>query len=79
MSRGRKKYTLDEQYALVAKQIEETERTLKDLKKKKRDLEAQRKEQNLSELRELIEKTGMSIEDVKDMIQGRERIQQKTV
>jgi len=71
MSRGRKRYTLEQQYDLVVEQIEEAERTLKDLKKRKRDLVEQRKEQNLSELSEMIEKTGMSIEEVKDLIQSK--------
>jgi len=71
MPRGRKKYTLDEQYDLLISQLEETERTMKDLKKKKKDLEAQRKKHQLSELNEMIAKTGMSIEEVKDLIQSK--------
>lgn len=71
MPRGRKKYTLEEHLEVTIKQIGETENTLKDLKGKKKKLEAQLKEQKLTELSTLIEETGISVDEVKDLIQSK--------
>jgi hypothetical protein len=72
MARGRKKYTLEEQYDLTVKQISETESVLKEFKAKKKELEAQLKEKQLSELSSLIESTGLSIEEIKGLIKKEE-------
>jgi hypothetical protein len=69
MARGRKKYTLDEQYELTVKQIADLEITLKDLKVKRKELEVSLKDRKLSELNNLILETGLSIEEIKDLIQ----------
>jgi hypothetical protein len=69
MARGRKKYTLDEQYELTVKQIGELETTLKDLKAKRKELEVSLKDRKLSELNNLIVETGLSIDEIKDLIQ----------
>jgi uncharacterized coiled-coil protein SlyX len=69
MARGRKKYTLDEQYELTVKQIGELETTLKDLKVKRKELEVALKDRKLSELNNLIVETGLSIDEIKDLIQ----------
>jgi restriction endonuclease S subunit len=69
MARGRKKYTLDEQYDLTVKQIGELEATLKDLKTKRKELEVSLKDRKLSELNNLIVETGLSIDEIKDLIQ----------
>lgn len=69
MPRGRKKYTLEEHLEVTIKQIGECERTLKDLKGKKKALEAQLNESKLSELSNLIEESGISIDEIKNLIQ----------
>jgi hypothetical protein len=69
MARGRKKYTLDEQYELTVKQIGELETALKELKTKRKELEVSLKDRKLSELNTLITETGLSIDEIKDLIQ----------
>lgn len=69
MARGRKPaLTLDEQLEKITEEINNMEASLKELKKVKKDLEEQIKMNRLSELDELIEKNGLSYDEVKEML-----------
>ena len=57
MPRGRKSYTL------------ETEAALKELKQKKKALEAEIKQKNIAELYDMIQQSGKSLDEVKAMLQ----------
>lgn len=68
MARGKKKLTLDEQLTKVTTEIETTEATLTELKATKKELEAQIRQQRLSELDELIQEKGLSFDEIKTML-----------
>ena len=68
MPRGRKSLTLDEQLAKITEEINNMEESLKKLKATKKDLEEQIKLNRLSELDDLISQSGMSIEDIKNIL-----------
>lgn len=69
MARGRKPVlTLDEQLAKITEEIENMESSLKELKKTKKDLEEQIKISRLAELDELITASGLSLEEVKGLL-----------
>ena len=69
MARGRKKaLTLDEQLEKIVSEIEETETQLKELKAKKEELETQVKMNRIAELDDLISASGLSLDEVKEMI-----------
>ena len=68
MPRGRKSLTLDEQLAKITEEINNMEESLKKLKATKKDLEEQIKLNRLSELDDLISQNGMSIEDIKNIL-----------
>lgn len=68
MPRGRKSLTLDEQLAKITEEIDNMEESLKKLKATKKDLEEQIKLNRLSELDDLISQSGMSIEDIKNIL-----------
>lgn len=69
MPRGRKAaLTLDEQLTKVTEDIENTEKDLKMLKEKKNELEQQIKYQKLEELSSLIDSSGKSIDEIREMI-----------
>lgn len=69
MPRGRKSYTLEEQLEITVNSIEETEAALKELKQKKKALEAEIKQKNIAELYDMIQQSGKSIDEVKAMLQ----------
>ena len=69
MPRGRKKMekiTLEEQLALVDKEIEATESSLKNLRLKRKDLKIE--EQQKDELYRLVQNSGKSLEEVIAML-----------
>lgn len=68
MARGRKNLTLDEQLEKITTEIENMENSLKELKDTKKELEEQIHQQRLSELDELIQKKGLSFDDLKEML-----------
>ena len=69
MARGRKvALTLDEQLAKITTEIENMETSLKEMKKAKKDLENQIKQARLSELDELVQKKGLSFDEIKEML-----------
>lgn len=70
MARGRKKaLTPDEQLTKVIQEIEATEIQLKELKNKKKELEEQIRANRISELDAFISSHGLSIEDVKELLE----------
>lgn len=70
MARGRKKaLTLDEQFEKVIADIAVTEAQLKELKNTKKELEEQLKTNRIAELDEFISSRGLSIEDVKELLE----------
>lgn len=69
MPRGRKKaLTLDEQLAQTITEIEQAEKALEELKAKKEKLEEEIKTNCIAELYDLISARGLSIENVKELI-----------
>lgn len=71
MPRGRKKMekiTLEEQLALVDKEIEATESSLKNLRLKRKDLKIKIEEQQNDELYRLVQNSGKSLEEVIAML-----------
>ena len=69
MARGRKPaLTLEEQLAKITEEIENMESSLKELKKSKKDLEEQIKMNRLSELEKLISESGLSYDEVKELL-----------
>lgn len=69
MARGRKPaLTLDEQLAKITEEIENLKENIKELEKAKKDLEEQIRMNRLSELDELIVKSGLSYEEVKILL-----------
>ena len=68
MARGRKNLTLDEKLTKITTEIENMENSLKEMKKAKKELEEQIHQQRLSELDELIQKKGLSFDDLKELL-----------
>ena len=71
MPRGRKKMekiTLEEQLALVDKENEATESSLKNLRLKRKDLKIKIEEQQKDELYRLVQNSGKSLEEVIAML-----------
>lgn len=67
MGRGRKRQeniTLEGQLELVVKQIEETETSLKNLRQKRKEIEARIKEEKKEELYKAVVASGKSIEEI---------------
>lgn len=64
MARG-KKTPISEQIAKIDEQIADLDTKLKALKEQKKDLLKKMKEQQLNEITEIIESSGMSLEEVK--------------
>lgn len=72
MARGRKKaLNLDEQLAKVVSEIAETEDHLKELKDTKKELEEQVKMSRVAALDELIASSGLSLDEVKKLLENR--------
>ena len=69
MPRGRESYTLEEQLEITINSIAETEAALKELKQKKKALEAEIKQKNIAELYDMIQQSGKSLDEVKAMLQ----------
>lgn len=73
MARGRKAaLTLDEQLAKITTEIENMESSLKEMKKAKKALEEQIRQNRLAELDKLISDKGLSFEDVENMLKDKE-------
>lgn len=68
MARGRKNLTLDEQLDRITKEIHTMEDSLIKLNEAKNDLEEQIHRNKLEELDNLISKSGLTIEEVKELL-----------
>lgn len=69
MARGRKPaLTLNEQLTKVTEEIDSMKENIKELEKTKRDLEAQIKMNQLSELNEMITESGLSYDEVRKLL-----------
>lgn len=68
MARGRKSYTLEEKLELVNKDIENTKMCLQKLETDKKELELQIKQQKLEEIEKLINASGKTFEEVKELL-----------
>ena len=72
MARGRKTLSLDEQLEKITTEIENMENSLKEMKQTKKELEEQIRHAQLSELNDLINKRGLTFEEVKKMLSSEE-------
>lgn len=72
MARRKTNFTLDEEYNMVVDQIASTEQTLDELKKKKKELEEKIKQEKLDEIYDLIQRKGLDIDNVKNIIMNME-------
>ena len=71
MPRGRKPaLTLEEQLQKITEEIDDLKANIKELEKTKSDLEEQIRLNRLSELDDLISESGLSFEEVKEMLIG---------
>ena len=68
MARGKKKLTLDEQLAKTIADIENMEKSLKEMKQAKKDLEEQIKQARLAELEAIIAESGKTFDEVKELL-----------
>lgn len=68
MARGRKSYTLDERLERITDEIEDTEKLLKEMKREKREIEEQIHQNQLVEIDELISESGLTFEEVKELL-----------
>ena len=64
MARGRKSYTLEERLQNITDEIESLDAKIKELKKEKKNLEDQVRQERLVKLDELMTERGLSFEDV---------------
>lgn len=69
--RGRKNLTLDEQLTKITTEIEKMENSLREMKKAKKELEEQIRQQRLSELDELIQKKGLTFDEIKELLENK--------
>lgn len=68
MARGRKNYTLEEQLDKITAEINNMESSLAELKAAKKEIEKEIKAKRLEELNALIEASGMSFNEVKELL-----------
>ncbi len=72
MGRRKKPETIEEELILVNNLIEENENTLKDLKKRKNEIEKVIKEKKLKELDKAISESGKSYEEILNLLISKE-------
>ena len=73
MPRGRKKkepLTIEQQIEKINAEIQELNEQIKGKKEILKDLEKQKKEEMLSTLADAVEKSGMSVEEVLEMLKN---------
>lgn len=69
MARGKKvTLTLEEQLEKIISDIEIAKENIKEMEKQKKELEAQIKMERLTELDELIQSSGKTFEEVKELL-----------
>lgn len=74
MARGVRRLTLDEQLDKITKEIETMENALDELKQTKKEVEDQIRQNRLSELDDLISESGLSFDEVKELLGNREQV-----
>lgn len=72
MPRGRKKYTLEERYEKCVNDISENEERVRELKVLKKQLEKQVNDDRLSDLKLIMDESGLSVNELRAMIENRE-------
>lgn len=73
MARGRKPaLTLDEQLAKITEEIDDLKSNIKALEKTKEEIEEQIKMNHLSEIDDMITESGLSYEEVKELLSRRQ-------
>lgn len=68
MARGRKSYTTEEKIELVEAQIAEYSDKLKQAKAELKELTAMKEQEDLIALKTLIDESGKSLDEVKEML-----------
>lgn len=68
MARKRTNFTLEEQLENIINDISSKEESIKEMKIEKKELEEQIRNKNITDLYDLIEKSGKSIDDIKKII-----------
>lgn len=68
MPRGRKSYTTAEKLEKVLSDIAKKEEELKALKEEKKELEASLEKAKLAELSKMIDESGLSIDEIKELL-----------
>lgn len=68
MARGKKNLTLEEQHEKITKEISDMKDALQAAEKTKKEIEKQIKMNRLSELDEMIQSSGKSIDEVKEFL-----------
>lgn len=71
MARGKKSYTLEEQLQMTTNDIEKYEEAIKVLKAKKKELEKAIKQEKLAQLYEIVQASGKTIDEVKEMLSAK--------
>ena len=72
MARGVRKISLDEQLNRITDEIENMEESLKEMRKVKKELEEQIRQNKLIELDEIISQKGLSFDEVKELLNNKE-------
>ena len=72
MARGVRKLSLDEQLNRITDEIEKMEESLKEMRKVKKELEEQIRQNKLIELDEIISQKGLSFDEVKELLNNKE-------
>lgn len=68
MARGRKSYTLEERLQNITDEIDSLDAKIKELKKEKKNLEDQVRQERLAKLDELMVEKGLSFDEVAEML-----------
>lgn len=68
MARGRKSLTLDEQLLKTITDIENTENSLKEMKKTRKELEKKIHQEKLSEIDVIMTKKGIGFDELKELL-----------
>lgn len=68
MARGRKNYTLEERLEQLTKDISDMENSLSSMKEQKKLIEKEIKAKQLDELNTMIEASGLTFDEVKEIL-----------
>jgi hypothetical protein len=68
MARGRKNYTLEEKLEKITNDITAYKASIKELEEQKKQIEKEIKAQKIEQISELIEASGKSIDEVKELL-----------